>query len=113
MRNQSRRRRDAAHLADGIDANLQDATLVAVLDWVLAELVRLHHGVGAGEAHGIVEDLVTRRAPVIQDVDARSYITNLIGSCTVGRDPSPRWPLRHELDAGASGGLSESCVDGG
>ncbi len=33
-----RNNRDAAHLADGIDPNLQDATLiVAVLDWVLAE----------------------------------------------------------------------------
>lgn len=65
-----RSNRDAAHLADGIDTNLQDATLVvAVLDWVLAEFVRLHHGVSAGEAHGIVADLVTRRAPVIQDFE--------------------------------------------
>jgi hypothetical protein len=43
-----RNNRDAAHLADGIDPNLQDATLVAgVLDWVLAEFVRLHHNVKA------------------------------------------------------------------
>ncbi len=65
-----RNNRDAAHLADGIDANLQDATLVvAVIDWVLAEFVRLHHNVDADEARAIVEDLVTRRAPVIQDFD--------------------------------------------
>src|SRR5437879_1481412 len=33
-----RNKRDAAHLADDIDPNLQDATLVAsMLDWVLAE----------------------------------------------------------------------------
>src|SRR6266853_3557701 len=37
-----RNKRDAAHLADGIDPNLQDATIViAVLDWILAELIRL------------------------------------------------------------------------
>ena len=63
-----RNNRDAAHLADGIDPNLQDATLVVVvLDWVLAEFVRLYHTVDADAAHRIVEDLVSRRAPVIQD----------------------------------------------
>ncbi len=41
-----RNKRDAAHLGDGIDPNLQDSTLVsAALDWVLAEFVRLARGV--------------------------------------------------------------------
>jgi hypothetical protein len=63
-----RSNRDAAHLADGIDPNLQDATLVVgVLDWVLAEFVRLHHNVTADEAQRMVDDLVTRQAPVVQD----------------------------------------------
>src|SRR5712692_10422340 len=57
-----RNNRDAAHLADGIDPNLQDATLViSVADWVLAEFVRLHHGVPASEAQKIVDSLVARR----------------------------------------------------
>jgi hypothetical protein len=65
-----RNKRDAAHLADGIDPNVQDATLViGVLDWVLAELVRLHHSVSPDEAQRMVEDLVTRQAPVIQDFE--------------------------------------------
>jgi hypothetical protein len=65
-----RNNRDAAHLADGIDPNLQDATLViGVLDWVLAEFVRLHHNVTPNEARRMVDDLVTRKAPVIQDFD--------------------------------------------
>ncbi|HVQ94689.1 MAG TPA: hypothetical protein VMU51_26870 [Mycobacteriales bacterium] len=65
-----RNNRDTAHLADGIDPNLQDATLViGVLDWVLAEFLRLWHAVTASEAQDIVETLVTRRAPVIQDFD--------------------------------------------
>ena len=55
-----RSKRDAAHLADGIDPNLQDATLViGVLDWVLAEFVRLHHNVGPDEAQRMVDYLVT------------------------------------------------------
>jgi hypothetical protein len=65
-----RNKRDAAHLGDGIDPNVQDATLVvAVLDWVLAELVRLYHAVTADEAHGIINELVSRRAPAVQDFD--------------------------------------------
>jgi hypothetical protein len=63
-----RNSRDTAHLADNIDPNLQDSTLVvSILDWVLAEFVRLYHTVPANEAQAIVESLVTRRAPVVQD----------------------------------------------
>jgi hypothetical protein len=63
-----RNNRDAAHLADGIDPNLQDATLVvSIIDWVLAEFIRLFHSVSADEAQRIVEDLVTRQAPVIEE----------------------------------------------
>lgn len=63
-----RNNRDAAHLADGIDPNVQDATLVvSVLDWVMAEFVRLYHGSSPDQAQRVVEDLVTRRAPAIQE----------------------------------------------
>jgi hypothetical protein len=62
-----RNKRDAAHLADGIDPNLQDASFVsACCDWILAELVRLYHGCSSAEASALVEDLVTRKAPVVQ-----------------------------------------------
>ncbi|MFF3173055.1 hypothetical protein ACFVQ0_10550 [Streptomyces sp. NPDC057900] len=63
-----RNSRNAAHLSDEIDANLQDATLVtSVLDWVVAELVRLSNGVTPEEAQKIIEDLVTRQVPGVQD----------------------------------------------
>jgi hypothetical protein len=63
-----RNNRDAAHLADGIDPNVQDASLVVgVLNWILAEFVRLYHGVTAKETQRIVDDLSVRRAPVIQE----------------------------------------------
>ncbi|MBX3386990.1 MAG: hypothetical protein KF768_10495 [Phycisphaeraceae bacterium] len=63
-----RNKRDNAHLADGIDPNLQDAGLVvAVLDWVLAEFVRLYHSVPANTAQQIVANIVTRAAPAIED----------------------------------------------
>lgn len=64
-----RNKRDAAHLGDGIDPNLQDASLVvASLDWVMAEFVRLFHNVGADEAQRIVEQLVTRAVPAVEDI---------------------------------------------
>jgi hypothetical protein len=63
-----RNKRDNAHLADGIDPNLQDAGLVvAVLDWVLAEFVRLYHSVPANTAQEMVAGIVTRCAPAMED----------------------------------------------
>lgn len=65
-----RNKRDNAHLADGIDPNLQDASLVvAILDWVVAEFVRLYHSVTPNEARSMVENIVTRKAPAVEDFD--------------------------------------------
>jgi hypothetical protein len=70
-----RNKRDVAHLADGIDPNLQDATLVVSnMDWVLAELVRLHHDVSADEAQRIIEDLVTKEVPAVEEIDGQPVI---------------------------------------
>jgi hypothetical protein len=65
-----RNKRDVAHLADGIDPNQQDATLVVRnMEWVLAELVRLFHNVSPAEAQGIIADLVSKDVPLIQVFD--------------------------------------------
>lgn len=65
-----RNKRDNAHLADGIDPNLQDATLVvSVLDWILAEFIRTFHNIPADHAHKLVDSIVTRAAPVVQDFE--------------------------------------------
>ncbi len=70
-----RNKRDAAHLADDIDPNLQDACLViANMDWVLAELVRLHHGVSADRAQAIIEDLATKEVPAVQEIDRQPIV---------------------------------------
>jgi hypothetical protein len=63
-----RNKRDAAHLADGIDPNIQDSTLVvSSIDWVLAEFIRRYHKVSADEAQRIVGEIVTRKVPVVQE----------------------------------------------
>ncbi len=67
-----RNTRDVAHLGDGIDPNLQDATLVvSTLDWIMAELVRVFHSVTPDEAHAIITDLVTREIPVVEEIDGQ------------------------------------------
>jgi hypothetical protein len=72
-----RNKRDVAHLGDGIDPNLQDATLVvSVLDWTVAEFIRLHHDVSADEAQKLLDELVTRAAPVVQDFDGFLKLLN-------------------------------------
>jgi hypothetical protein len=64
-----RNKRDAAHLADGIDPNLQDATLVsASADWVLAEFVRLGGGVSPDEAFRLVKAITVQRIPAVEDI---------------------------------------------
>jgi hypothetical protein len=65
-----RNKRDTAHLTDGIDPNVQDSNLVvATCDWILAELVRRYHNVSPAEASRLIEDLVSRRVPSVQDFD--------------------------------------------
>lgn len=69
--------RDAAHLADDIDPNLQDATLViSNLDWILAEFIRIYHGADANEAQAIVNSLVARAVPSVQDFDGFLKVLN-------------------------------------
>jgi hypothetical protein len=70
-----RNHRDAAHLGDGIDPNLQDATLViSNMDWVMAELVRLYHVISADEAQRVIENLVTKEVPAVQEIDGQPVI---------------------------------------
>jgi hypothetical protein len=62
-----RNKRDVAHLGPDISPNLQDATIVVgVMDWVMAEFVRLYHQVSNAEAQQIIDGLVTREVPAIQ-----------------------------------------------
>lgn len=72
-----RNKRDAAHLADGIDPNFQDASVViATINWILAEFVRLYHSSSADDAHRLVENIITRAVPIIQDFDGTPKVLN-------------------------------------
>lgn len=75
-----RNQRDVAHLGDGIDPNMQDATLVVgAMDWMMAELVRHYHTVSPDEAHAIITDLVTREVPAIEEIAGQPVCSKDLG----------------------------------
>jgi hypothetical protein len=76
-----RNKRNTAHLSDGIDPNFQDASIVvAILGWVLAELVRLYHSVSANAAQATIEALVSREVPLIQVFDGKPRLLKTVGA---------------------------------
>ena len=50
--------------------------MISNLNWILAEFVRLYHNVSATEAQRIVDSLVTRTVPAIQDFDGFLKVLN-------------------------------------
>lgn len=65
-----RNKRNTTHLKDGIDPNLMDATfIVGVVDWIVAELIRLYHNIAAQDAQGLINGVVTKKLPLIEEVD--------------------------------------------
>lgn len=70
-----RNKRDIAHLGDDIDPNLMDSNLViGCMDWIMAEFLRLHHDVPPNEAQTIIEELVTKEVPAVQEVAGQPVI---------------------------------------
>ena len=83
-----RNQRGVGHTAGEVSANLADASLVmSVCSWVLAELVRLCFSCSADEAQRMVDDLVSRRTPLVQDFSGFLKILN------------PRLPLQTKIMA--------------
>jgi hypothetical protein len=68
--------RGARHDADEIEANEMDANAVlALCSWILAETVRnSQHGLDLNEAKAVVDSVVKRRYPFIEEIDGRVYV---------------------------------------
>jgi hypothetical protein len=63
---------------------LQDATyVVGVLDWILAELVRIYSNVDAGATQAIIDDLVLREIPVIEEIAGQPVLSKSL-LCLIG-----------------------------
>jgi hypothetical protein len=64
-----RNKRGVGHLGGDVDPNYMDAILVvSECDWVMAELVRIFHGVTTNEAQLLVENIVTKKIPIVWNI---------------------------------------------
>lgn len=52
---------------------------MGVLDWVMAELVRIHHRTSPSDAQRIIDNLVTREVPVIEEIDGQPVCLKDLG----------------------------------
>lgn len=65
-----RNNRGVGHVGGEVDPNFMDATaVVSMASWVVAELIRVLHGVSTSEAQQLVNHLVERRIPLIWKSD--------------------------------------------
>jgi hypothetical protein len=61
-----RNNRGVGHVGGDVDPNLMDATAVyAIASWVMAELIRVFHGVSTAEAQEAVDALSERKLPLV------------------------------------------------
>lgn len=70
-----RNNRGVGHVGGDVDANHMDAEAVqALASWVMAELIRIFHGVGTEEAQQSVDALIERKTPIIWDVEGAKRV---------------------------------------
>jgi len=65
-----RNNRNVGHVGGDVTANRMDASLVREsASWIIAELVRVFHGVSISEAQTVVDALVERIHPLVWEID--------------------------------------------
>src|SRR5262249_44099963 len=65
-----RNNRGVGHVGGDVNPNVMDATAVYnIASWILAELVRIYHGVSTEEAQEVVNLLVERKISLIWEVE--------------------------------------------
>ena len=73
-----RNQRNVGHVGADVDPSHMDATVVlAMVKWVLAELIRIFHGMTTEEATKVVEGLVERTLPIVWKT---ASMTRVLGS---------------------------------
>jgi hypothetical protein len=70
-----RNNRNVGHVGADVDPNHMDATVVVALSqWVMAELVRIFHDVSTDEASLIVDSLTERTIPLLWEIGGRTRV---------------------------------------
>lgn len=70
-----RNKRGIGHVGGDVDANAIDAaTIVRTADWVVCELIRIHHGLSLEEAQDVVDSLSVRELPLIWEIAGKKRV---------------------------------------
>lgn len=70
-----RNTRGIGHIGGDVDSNTVDASVIgSVADWILCELIRVHHGMSLEEAQDLVDGLAIRRLPDIWEVGGKKRV---------------------------------------
>ena len=70
-----RNKRGIGHLGGDVDANKIDAAVMSRLaDWIICELIRIHHGLSLEEAQGLVDGLAIRELPQVWEVVGKKRV---------------------------------------
>jgi hypothetical protein len=70
-----RNKRGIGHIGGDVDANSIDVMLMSrVADWVVCELIRVHHGLSLEEAQDLVDALAVRQIPDIWEVAGKRRV---------------------------------------
>lgn len=70
-----RNKRGIGHIGGDVDANAIDAAVMArAVDWVMCELLRVHHGLSLEEAQTLVDGLAIRELPIIWEVAGKKRV---------------------------------------
>ena len=72
-----RNNRGVGHVGGDVDPNFMDATAVfGVVNWIMAELVRVLHQMKTGEAQELVNHLAERRIPLVWQIGDVKRVLN-------------------------------------
>ena len=70
-----RNKRGIGHVGGDVDANAIDAAIISRgADWIVCELLRVHHGLSLEEAQDFVDRLSVRELPVVWEVAGKKRI---------------------------------------
>lgn len=70
-----RNKRGIGHVGGDVDANAIDtATMARTADWIVCELIRIHHGLSLEEAQDIVDGIAVRQLPTIWEVGGKKRV---------------------------------------
>ncbi|MCW5896354.1 MAG: hypothetical protein KIT50_12200 [Bacteroidetes bacterium] len=70
-----RNKRGIGHVGGDVDANpIDSVTIARTADWIMCELIRIHHGLSLEEAQAIVDTISARDIPTIWEVAGKKRV---------------------------------------